>query len=126
MHDGKVTLRIQDGVAIPTFNDPATLNAIGEAMRAAFTAALDAVEGPDSGVRCLLLTEAMALATRLAHGPTVAYGLMRRAYWQSPDATYADQLALEADLQSQAGRTADYREGVQAFMAKRPARFRGR
>ena len=38
----------------------------------------------------------------------------------------ATQLAYEAELQGEAGRTADFREGVQAFLEKRPARYQGR
>ena len=37
-----------------------------------------------------------------------------------------EQLALEAELQSEAARTEDFREGVAAFLEKRPARFQGR
>ena len=38
----------------------------------------------------------------------------------------AGQLALEAELQGEAGRSRDFREGVAAFLEKRPARFEGR
>ena len=38
----------------------------------------------------------------------------------------ADQLRYEADLQAIAARTGDFHEGVEAFLAKRPAVFRGR
>jgi len=72
-----------------------------------------------------LMAEARALARRLAEGPC-SLGLIRRLFWDSLDNGYAEQLALEAELQKQAGVTADYEEGVAAFREKRPARFRGR
>ena len=44
----------------------------------------------------------------------------------SAASTLDEQLDLERDLQREAGRTEDYREGVRAFLEKRPAVFRGR
>jgi 2-(1,2-epoxy-1,2-dihydrophenyl)acetyl-CoA isomerase len=66
------------------------------------------------------------LAQRLAIGPTVAYRLMKQALRASPDNGFDDQLALEARLQGEAGRTRDFAEGVMAFLDKREARFEGR
>ena len=68
---------------------------------------------------------ALGLAHQLANGPR-SLGLMRRAYWESATNSYEQQLDLEARLQRQAGQTEDYREGVGAFLAKRPAQFKGR
>lgn len=73
-----------------------------------------------------LTEEAAALAARLASGPTATYRLIRRAFWEGLDNDFATQLRLERDLQRAAGQTADYREGVRAFLDKRPARFTGR
>lgn len=73
-----------------------------------------------------LMDEAMKLAKRLAAGPTQSYALMRQQYWASPDNTYEQQLDLERQLQQKAGRTADFMEGVTAFLQKRPAKFTGR
>jgi 2-(1,2-epoxy-1,2-dihydrophenyl)acetyl-CoA isomerase len=73
-----------------------------------------------------LLDEARVLARSLAEGPTVALGLIRRLYWESPTNGLEDQLDLEARLQRQAGATEDFAEGVRAFLEKRPARFAGR
>ena len=66
-----------------------------------------------------------ARAGALAAGPTVAYRLVKAALRSSPANGLEAQLALEARLQSEAGATADFREGVASFLEKRPARFRG-
>ncbi len=70
--------------------------------------------------------ESLALATRLAAGPTKAYGLIRRLAWDGLDSDWETALRLERDLQKAAGRTRDAGEGVAAFLEKRPARFEGR
>jgi 2-(1,2-epoxy-1,2-dihydrophenyl)acetyl-CoA isomerase len=66
-----------------------------------------------------------ARAGALAAGPTVAYRLVKEALRASPGNGLEAQLALEAKLQSEAGATSDFREGVTAFLEKRPARFQG-
>jgi 2-(1,2-epoxy-1,2-dihydrophenyl)acetyl-CoA isomerase len=71
-----------------------------------------------------LMVKAMELAHGLAAGPR-SLGLIRQMYWQAMDNSYADQLALEAKLQNQAGATRDFEEGIAAFREKRPARFAG-
>ena len=73
-----------------------------------------------------LMEEALKLAGRLAQLPTKAIGLMKRAFNRSLRVSLEDQLSYEADLQAIAARTADFHEGVEAFLAKRPAVFRGR
>jgi len=70
-------------------------------------------------------TEGLALARRLAEGPTKGLGLIKRALNRSLENSLDRQLDLERDVQREAGRTRDYREGVAAFMAKRPAVFCG-
>jgi 2-(1,2-epoxy-1,2-dihydrophenyl)acetyl-CoA isomerase len=70
--------------------------------------------------------EATALARQLATQPTRGLGLIKRALNASAANTLDEQLDLERDLQREAGRTEDYREGVRAFLEKRPAVFRGR
>jgi 2-(1,2-epoxy-1,2-dihydrophenyl)acetyl-CoA isomerase len=65
-------------------------------------------------------------ARALAHGPTTAFRLIKTALRASLGNPLAAQLALEAELQGQAGRTRDHREGVAAFLEKRPPRFEGR
>ena len=72
-----------------------------------------------------LMSGAMGIAKQLANGPR-SLALMRRAYWDSPSNSFEQQIDLEARLQRQAGRSEDFREGVAAFLAKRPAQFKGR
>lgn len=72
-----------------------------------------------------LMPEARVLARKLAEGPR-SLGLIRRLYWESLENSYAEQLALEARLQTTAGLTEDFAEGVAAFREKRAARFTGR
>ena len=67
-----------------------------------------------------------ALAHHLATQPTKGLGLIKRALLASSTNDLDAQLDLERDLQREAGRTEDYREGVRAFMEKRPATFKGR
>ena len=67
-----------------------------------------------------------ALAAQLATQPTQGLALIKQAFNASAAHTLDQQLDLERDLQRKAGRTPDYREGVEAFMERRPARFTGR
>jgi len=71
-----------------------------------------------------LMDEALNVAERLAKGPA-SLGLIRRMFWDSLENDHAGQLALEAKLQGQAGRTKDAKEGVAAFLEKRDPVFRG-
>ena len=73
-----------------------------------------------------LTSEARGLATRLARGPTRALGLTKRAINRAATNDLEAQLDLERDLQREAGLGEDYREGVAAFLEKRPPRFSGR
>lgn len=73
-----------------------------------------------------LLEDATAFARQLATRPTRGLGLMKRALNASATNGLDEQLALEAQLQAEAGSTADYREGVKAFLEKRPPVFVGR
>jgi 2-(1,2-epoxy-1,2-dihydrophenyl)acetyl-CoA isomerase len=72
-----------------------------------------------------LMPEARKLAHDLASGPTSALGMIRRLYWESPENSYEQQLDLECRTQRLAGATEDFREGVKAFLEKRPAKFVG-
>jgi 2-(1,2-epoxy-1,2-dihydrophenyl)acetyl-CoA isomerase len=73
-----------------------------------------------------LVTESTTLVRQLAGQATKALGLMKRAIYASSDNTFAQQLDLERDLQREAGKSTDFREGVAAFHEKRPAKFTGR
>ena len=72
-----------------------------------------------------LAAEAQALLERLASGPTVAYANFKRLINKRVYAGLADQLDAEADAQREQGHTADFVEGVLAFVQKRPAEFKG-
>jgi 2-(1,2-epoxy-1,2-dihydrophenyl)acetyl-CoA isomerase len=72
-----------------------------------------------------LLGEARALAARLAAGPTVALGVMRRNLARALESDYATALLAEAEGQWQAGDSADAKEGALAFIEKRKAEFKG-
>jgi 2-(1,2-epoxy-1,2-dihydrophenyl)acetyl-CoA isomerase len=72
-----------------------------------------------------VLPEAQALATRLAAGPTAAYRALKTVLATAATDPLEDALALEARLQTALGATADHREAVEAFLAKRPAQFTG-
>lgn len=72
-----------------------------------------------------LMTEALTIGERLAALPTRGLALTKQALNASFDNTLTQQLDLEEALQSEAGRTHDYREGVAAFLEKRRPIFRG-
>ena len=67
-----------------------------------------------------------ARAAHLASGPTQAYAHVKQALRATYDNSLDDQLALEAKLQGECGKTRDFREGVLAFTEKRPPGYEGR
>jgi len=67
-----------------------------------------------------------AFAARLAEGPGLAYRLTKQAVAQSLSNDLETQLDLEARLQSEAGASEDFMEGIAAFREKRTPRFQGR
>lgn len=73
-----------------------------------------------------LKTKVTELAERLAKQPTFGLSLIKKAIHQSSNNTFDEQMVLERDFQRIAGRSEDYREGVQAFMNKREPNFKGR
>lgn len=68
---------------------------------------------------------AMDIARRLAKQPTQALALTKHALQQAASQGLDDQLDLEDRLQQRAAATYDYREGVEAFLAKRRPIFKG-
>jgi 2-(1,2-epoxy-1,2-dihydrophenyl)acetyl-CoA isomerase len=65
------------------------------------------------------------VAAQLAALPTRAIGMTKRLIDHAPNATLEQQLEREAELQTAATRTDDFKEGVAAFLEKRPPEFRG-
>jgi 2-(1,2-epoxy-1,2-dihydrophenyl)acetyl-CoA isomerase len=70
-----------------------------------------------------LMDEARGLAARFGAMSSVALDLIKRSINASATNDIASQLALEADLQREAGRAPDYQEGIRAFLEKRPPNF---
>ncbi|MCX8953729.1 2-(1,2-epoxy-1,2-dihydrophenyl)acetyl-CoA isomerase PaaG [Ruegeria sp. NA] len=73
-----------------------------------------------------LMTEARALATRLANGPTLGLGLTKQCIQTAATTSLSDQLEIEADAMKTCGESADYAEGVSSFLEKRAPHFQGR
>lgn len=76
--------------------------------------------------RAALEDDARALAMRLAAGPTRAHGRLKRLLRDASGRTLAEQLDAEREAFLGSARTEDFREGLDAFLGKRPARFQGR
>ncbi|NBW05758.1 MAG: 2-(1,2-epoxy-1,2-dihydrophenyl)acetyl-CoA isomerase [Alphaproteobacteria bacterium] len=72
-----------------------------------------------------LMPAAEALVSQLAAGPTAAYAATKSLVQDAAANSLSEQLDAEAAAQQALGRSADYAEGVRAFLAKRPARFGG-
>lgn len=72
-----------------------------------------------------LMTEAMAIANKLASGPK-SIGLTRQALWESASNSYEEQLEIEARLQDEAFFSEDFAEGKAAFLGKRAPKYSGR
>ena len=73
-----------------------------------------------------LMAEAEKLAAHFAQGPTHAYALTKQAIHAASVNSLDEQLDLERQLQREAGKSNDYKEGVAAFLEKRPAVFSGK
>lgn len=72
-----------------------------------------------------LMREALDLASRLASAPTAALARIKKMLDASATNDYNAQLELEHEAQLQSGQTKDFREGVAAFIEKRPPKFTG-
>lgn len=73
-----------------------------------------------------LIDEVKTFATRIAQMPTRGLGLTKKAVHLSWTNTLTEQLAVEGKLQTEAGSTYDFDEGVQAFLEKRKPVFKGK
>lgn len=71
------------------------------------------------------LTEAQAIAAKLAAGPAIAIGMIRKQVAAALTATLDETLEIERANQSRAGFTRDFKEALAAFAEKRPPRFEG-
>ena len=72
------------------------------------------------------MTEVMKIATEIANGPTVAYKLTRKLYWDSLSNDFETQLSAESAAQSVAGKTEDCYNGIMAFLQKKKPDFQGK
>ncbi|CAN5878454.1 hypothetical protein BH18ACI4_BH18ACI4_10820 [soil metagenome] len=98
-----IQLEMRGAVCVITLNRPQSLNAL----------------------TLELMPHVMALAEKLANAPTAAIGKIKELLEASATNDYAGQLELERKAQIQLGQTKDFREGVAAFIEKRPSKFVG-
>lgn len=73
-----------------------------------------------------LASDAFGMAERLAKGPTAAIGRVKKMLRESFSNDLSAQLSLEHELQIESGRGKDFKEGVSAFLEKRPPLFTGK
>lgn len=73
-----------------------------------------------------LMSTAMKMAEKLATGPTIALSLARDLIWKACESDFDEAIYDERIAQRTAGRTDDFKEGVSAFLQKRPAEFKGK
>ncbi|MTI02496.1 2-(1,2-epoxy-1,2-dihydrophenyl)acetyl-CoA isomerase PaaG [Roseibium sp. RKSG952] len=73
-----------------------------------------------------LMEEARALTEQFANGPTLGLGMTKQSIQAAAVNTLSDQLEVEADAMKTCGESADYAEGVSAFLEKRAPQFQGK
>ncbi len=73
-----------------------------------------------------LMPKTLEFARQLAHAPTKAIGLTKRAFNRALAADLESTLEYEAFMQETAGHSEDHREGVRAFLEKRAPQFKGK
>jgi 2-(1,2-epoxy-1,2-dihydrophenyl)acetyl-CoA isomerase len=73
-----------------------------------------------------LMKTATDLARRLADGPTLSLARIKEALNRAGGNDLGAQLDVERDFQRELGKSEDFKEGVQAFLAKRKANFKGK
>ncbi len=73
-----------------------------------------------------LLAQARAIAVQLAAGPTRAYGVSKRLLHSGWAETLETQMENESQAIANSARTADAREGITAFLEKRPPKYKGK
>ena len=70
--------------------------------------------------------EYLLVSAQAEHRIAIALSLIRKLYWDSPENSFEEQLNLEFESQRIAGAAEDFKEGVTAFLEKRPAKFKGK
>jgi len=73
-----------------------------------------------------LIAQARAIAVQLAAGPTRAYGISKRLLHSGWAETLETQMENESQAIANSARTADAREGIKAFLEKRPPKYKGK
>ena len=73
-----------------------------------------------------LIDAALAIAQKLASGPTFSFGLVRELVWSGCEEPFESQLWKERQAQKLAGRSGDFDEGIAAFREKRVPAFKGK